>query len=194
MKRLVISIVLAAALVIGPASGALADTSQDVTVTATPAYISIANTPGTWTINGEVAGNGVLVPDTLYYANPLGDETAPSATVVNGECRFAVTNTSTVDIDIIVNFPDPVAGDSTNSNLATNDTTKFAAHSYTSYATFNAWPTNKQIAKTTGSTVLLSTTTVGDEFWWGLEYESQSDAWTSGTAMVSTVTITATPS
>ncbi len=195
MKRLIISIVTAIALLVIPVSGALAAPSENITVTAVPAYIAIANGQTTWTING-LENSGVMEPDTLYYSNPAsgGDTTAPSSTIINGECRFAVTNTSTVNIAIVVNFPNPGSGESTNSGVATNGAATFAVHSYTSYATFNAWPANKVVAKITGSDTLLTTASPGDEFWWGLEYESQSGAWTESTTMTSTVTITATAS
>lgn len=196
MKRLIISSMLAVALLLVPVAGALAATSQNVTVTATPAFISISNDPATWVINDVAGATGkTIAPDTIYYSNPLGDTTVPSATVVDGECHFTITNTSSVNIDIVINFPDHTGGDaSTNSDAGTNDTTKFGAHSYTSYAGFNTYADDKEVAKVTGSTALLTTSSAGDNFLWGLAYESQSDAWTSGTAMESTVVITATAS
>ena len=42
MKRLLISVILAVALLVIPVSGALAAETQDVTVTAVPSYVSIA--------------------------------------------------------------------------------------------------------------------------------------------------------
>ena len=63
MKRLIISIVMAVTLLVIPVSGALAATSQNVTVTATPAFISISNTPTTWTVNG-LTGSGVIAENT----------------------------------------------------------------------------------------------------------------------------------
>lgn len=178
-----------------PASGALAATSQDVTVTATPGFIAIANSPTAWVINDvDDAGGKTIAVSTTYYANPGGDTTAPSSTVVDGECRFTVTNTSSVITNIVVNFPDHTGGDaSTNSDLGTNDTTKFGAYAYTSYGSLNYSSTGKVIAKTTGSDNLISSLTASTNFLWGLAYESQSNDWTSGTAMSSTVVITATP-
>lgn len=183
------------ALVIIPASGALADTSQNVSITAQPGYMSIVNSPNNWTINDVLLVTGKYINvDTLYYSNPLGDTTAPAATVLDTMCHFAVTNTSGINITITVDFPDHSGGDaSTNSNLGTNDTTKFGAYSYTSYAGFNTYPADRVIAEHTGSAVLLTTTSAGDNFKWGLVYESQSDAWGSGTAMTSTVVISAAP-
>lgn len=196
MKRLIISIVLAVAMVIIPVSGAFAALSQNVSVTATPSFVSIANTPGTWTING-IDGNGVIAENTTYYSNPAGsdDTTPPSATVVDGECQFTVTNTSSVNVAIVINFPNHSNGDaSTNGDTGSAGITTFGAYSYTSYAGFNTYSSDKEIAKTTGSTALLTTASAGDNFLWGLAYSSQTQTWTSGTGMTSTVVITATAS
>lgn len=194
MRKIIVAAVLALILVASAAVPAFAS-SDTVTVTATPAFISIANTPGTWAINDVAeAGGKTIVPDTIYYSNPVGDTTIPSDPVVDGECRFSVTNTSSVATNIVVNFPDHTGGDaSTNSDLGTNDTTSFGAYSYTSYGTFN-YSTDKVIAKNAASVNLISSLPATTNFKWGLAYESQSNAWTSGTAMQSTVTITATAS
>lgn len=187
MKRLIMSLVLAVVMVVGFALPVLAATSQNVTVTATPAFISISNAPGDWTIGG-ITGTGKITPDTIYYSNPLGDTVAPSATVVDGECRFTITNTSTIAIDLTVNFPNHTGGDaSQNSNLGTNDTTKFGAYSYFSGKLFSA----KVIAQASGSAEAYDNLAAATGIKWGLMYESQSDEWTSGTAMTSTVTISA---
>ena len=91
MKRLIISVILTLVLLMVPASGVLAATDT-VEVTATPGYVSISNAPDTWTLNG-IDGNGVIDPDTTYYANPAGtdDITPPSATVLDTECYFTIT-------------------------------------------------------------------------------------------------------
>jgi len=173
---------------------AFAATSQNVSVTATPAFIGIANAPGDWDIN-DLVGVGVkgfIAPDTVYHSNPLGDCTVPSDDVVDGECRFTITNTSTIITDLTVNFPNHAGGDaSTNSDLGTNDTTKFGAYSYCTGMTYS---TGKVIAKTAASDPMKEDLAATTNIKWGLTYESQSDAWTVGTAMTSTVVITATAS
>ena len=189
MKRWLI-VVIALVVLLVP-STAFAATFQEVTVTATPSFISISNSPGTWAIN-DVAGAGgkTILVDTVYYSNPLGDTTVPSDPVVDGECRFTITNTSSVAIDLTVNFPDHSGGDaSTNSDLGTNDTTKFGAYSYCTGMTYS---TGKVIAKKAASSVMKNALAASTGIKWGLAYESQSNAWTSGTAMTSTVVITAT--
>lgn len=179
---------IAAVLALIPVSGVSAADNQDITVTATPEFIGIANAPGTWDING-ITGSGYIVVDTVYWSNPLGDTTTPTATVVDGECRFTITNTSTVDIDLTVNFPDHTGGDaSANSDLGTNSATEFGAYSYFSGELLSS----KVIAKSTGSDVALDALTALTNVKWGIEYESQTNAWTTGTAMTSTVNIAAT--
>jgi len=190
MKRLIISIALAVALLVIPVSGAFAALSQNVSVTATPSFVSIANDPADWTING-LTGNSVIAENTTYYSNPASDTTAPSATVIDDDCRFTVTNTSTVATNIVVNFPDHTNGDaSINSNLGTNDTTKFGAYGYVSGVALSS----KVILKSSTSDNLISAQPATTNFLWGMEYKSQSNTWTSGTGMTSTVVMTATAS
>jgi len=191
MRRILVGILLALVLAVAPVAPVLAATSQDVTVTATPAFIAIANAPGAWTSNdvADATGKSIAI-DTIYYSNPLGDTTIPSDPVVDGECRFTITNTSSIITDLTVNFPNHAGGDaSTNSDLGTNDTTKFGAYSYCTGMTYS---TGKVIAKTAASDPMKEDLAATTNIKWGLAYESQSNAWTSGTNMTSTVTITAT--
>jgi len=188
MRRLVISFILAVALLIVPVSGVLAATTAEVTVTAVPSYICIANAPIDWTING-ITGSGVIEPSTTYYSNPLGDTTSPTTTgAVDGECRFTITNTSTVATKYTVIFADPVAGDSTNGNTGTAGPTTFGAKTYFTGQASAAWV----VAKNAGSDIAYPSLAASTDIKWGLIYASQTDAWASGTSMVSTVTITAT--
>lgn len=195
MKRRVwpklLAVILAVVLCIGMGVPVLAAPSQDVTVTATPAFIAIANAPGAWTVNDVADATGKsIAPDTVYYSNPLGDTTIPSDPVVDGECRFTITNTSSVITDLTVNFPDHAGGDaSTNSDLGTNDTTSFGAYVYCTGMTYS---TGKVICKKAASAAMKEDLAATTNIKWGITYESQSNAWTSGTNMTSTVTITAT--
>lgn len=154
--------------------------------TVTPA---IVNAPATWTING-ITGSGTISPNTTYYSNPGGDTVAPtSANVTDGECRFTITNSSTMVIDLTVNFPDHTGGDaSTNNNTGNNTATQFGAYSY-----FSGLPlANKVIAKNSGSAVAYSGLPATTNIKWGLEYKGQSNIWGSSNNMTSIVTITAT--
>ncbi len=169
---------------------AYALTSQNVTVTATPSYIAISNSPATWAIN-DVAGAGgkTILVNTQYYSNPLGDTTIPSDPVVDGECRFTVTNTSSIITDLTVAFPNHTGGDaSTNSDLGTNGATTFGAYGYCTGMTYSSGKVVVTVAGAKIKDSLGATTNIK----WGLAYKSQSNAWTSGTAMSSTVVITAT--
>ena len=189
MKRLLISFILVIALAIVPVSGVLAATSQDVTVTAWPAYIAITNTPDTWTING-ITGNGLIAWNTTYYSNPGGDNITPVGTVEVGECYFSVNNTGSVNATITVNFSDFTgAGDNmTNSNAGTNSDNTFGAWSYYEGIDYSA----KDFAKSTGSTAWSDNLTPGTPLGWGLEILTRQTEWTSTENMTSTVTITAT--
>ena len=188
MKKLIISLMLALVLTLVPASTVFAETSQDVTVDATPAYISIANAPGTWVING-ISGSGKIDKNTTYYSNPLGDTTSPSATVAVGECRFTITNSSSVITNITANFPNFTGGDAmTNSNTGSAGVGTFGAYGYYSGMLY----TSKVIMKNAGSDPLKSNLAATTDLPWGIELTTQTDDWTSGTQMSSTVTVTAT--
>ena len=92
MKRFIISVILAISLVVVPASGALALTSQNVTITATPSYLSISNDPATW-----VMGN--VSESTVYWSNDV-----EPVTTVNGttDCNYTVTNDGSVTANISI--------------------------------------------------------------------------------------------
>jgi len=188
MKRILKAIAIALTLTILLTQGALAATSQDVTITATPSFISIANAPGTWTLNG-ITGDSKIAINTVYYANPLGDTTTPSATVADGECRFTITNTSSVAIDLTVNIGDFSGGDTmTNGNTGDNGATTFGAYSWFSGMTYSG----KVIAKSTGSAIMKDALAPVTDIKWGAEIETRTNAWTSATQMTSTMTIIAT--
>lgn len=151
-------------------------------------YPAITNAPDTWTING-ITGNSRISENTTYYSNPNGDTVAPNATVLDGDCRFTITNSSTTPIDLTVNFPSMAGGDaSANSDNGTNNGTHFGAYSYFSGKTL----ASKVIAKSSGSAVAYSNLPSLTNILWGLEYISQTNAWTSGSAMSCNVTISAT--
>lgn len=200
-RRFLLGITLAFVMVLSISLPAYAAPDDDVVVTATPAFLSISVAPGTWDPN-DIVGDGVtpkgsIAPDTTYYANPYGDAVSPAVeqdgegadTVIDGECQFTITNTSSVATNITILFPDHAGGDaSTNSNLGTNDTTKFGAYSYFSGDTYS---TGKVIARSVGSSPGKTNLGAITNIKFGLTYESQSNAWTSPTAMTSTVNIAA---
>lgn len=188
MRRLIVSLVLALMLVVGFAVPVLAGTSTDVTVTATPSYISFSSAPTTWTING-ITGSGVIAVNITYYANPLGDTTPPSATVLVGECQFTWTNDSSVNINITTICGAFTGGgaDMTNSNAGTNGATTYGAYSWYEGQLY----ANKVIMKDASSDTLYTTTAPGEDLSWGCEILTRTDAWTSGTSSTATMTISA---
>lgn len=189
-RRWILSIVLALVLLLATALPVSAADSQDVTVTATPEYIAIANAPATWTVNDAGGGSGVITTSTEYWTNPLGDTTTPSDPVVDGECRFTITNTSTVAIDLTVNFIHFTGGDAMqNSGTGSGGVGTFGAYSYCTGMTYS---TGKVIADNSGSAVMKDALAALTDIKWGVSCDTQTDAWTSGSDMTSTVTITAT--
>lgn len=189
--RFILPILLAVSLVVGIAAPVLADDSQDVTITATPLYLAITNDISTWTLNG-ITGSGTIAPDTVYYSNPLGDTTTPSATVVDGECRFTVTCTAgATTCDLTVNCGDFSGGDAnmTNSDDGSNGATSYGGYSWYSGITY----ASKVVMKTSGSSELYSAGLAGgNSLKWGAEIETQTNAWAGGDASTATMTITAT--
>jgi len=201
VRKAILSIVLALMLLVVFAVPIFAASSQDVTVTATPSFIAISNAPATWTINdlgtGTENGKGRILPNTTYYANPVDgdhDTTAPSSTVLDAECNFTITNTSTVAIDITVTWGDFTGGgaDMTNSNAGTNGATTYGAYSWFSGDSY----ASKVIIQDTGSAVGKNALAATTDIKWGAEILTRTDAWTSGTSSATTagehLTITAT--
>lgn len=99
MKKQIIAILTVALLILLWASPALADTTADVTVTATPAYIALSD-------NTSSVDFGVV---------------AASSTTHTAEDHIAVTNTSTVQTDITIEVTGDWTGGVgwTHSNTAT---------------------------------------------------------------------------
>ena len=170
-------------------ASSMAAYATDVTVTATPSYVSFSSAPTSWGLN-NITGDGYVDVDTIYYANPLGDTTAPSATVADADCQFTWTNGSSVNITITVNCGNFTSGDAdmTNSGTGANGATSYGGYSWYSGGNYTA---TRQIMKETGSTALYTTTTPGEDKKWGAQIETQTDAWTGGTGSTTTMTITA---
>lgn len=186
MKKLLLGLVLALMLAALPVVPVSAEISEDITVTYTPAWLSITTTPTTWEIN-SITGDGKVRTATTYYTNPLGDTTAPSATVAVGECRFATTNDSNIAIDVTLNMSDFTGGSDpmTNSNAGTNEVGIYGAFGWYSGMTY----ASKVITKATGSDVLIDGQAALTAFDWGIELETQTDAWTGATESTGTLTI-----
>ena len=188
----IVSMLTVVGLVGVMASPTLAATTAVVTVTGTPAYISISIAPTTYTINSDTGGNSGMNISTTYYSNPLGGTTSPSATVVDGECDFTITNTCSVAADYTGNMSDGSGGSNamTNVNGATPGAASYAAYAYYSGETF----TSKVLLKSSGSTLgnFKSNVTAAASLKVGFQFATQTAAWSGGTGSTYTLTITAT--
>ena len=181
-KSLVIA-VLATLVLVTPA---LAATDAPITISATPSYIGMTLDNSTWTLGG-LTGSGLIVPNTQYYSNPLGDTTTPSATVVDGECYFTLTNTSTVTTDVFANMSNFTGGSCTmtNSDDGTNGATTFGAYSYYSGMTF----ASKVVCKASGSAAFKTSLAPSTNLKFGFCIKTRTNPWTGPTASTSVVTV-----
>jgi len=190
LDKLRVVVVLVLLLFLVQVTSVFAATSDTVTVNATPAFIGMTVAPDTWDVNA-ITGGGMVGINTTYYSNPLGDTTVPSDPVVDGECRFTITNTSTIATNTTVNFADFVGGDAiTNSDTGSNGATTFGAYSWNSGDT--TYATNRTVAQTVGSNYMHSNLAAATNIKFGLELTTQTNAWASGVMMQATVTITLT--
>ena len=94
MRKILLGLVALVAL-LGATLPAMAATTADVTITATPTYIAmtISNSPNTWAI-GTVAAN------TSYYWT--ADALIPAEPFVDGDMKETITNTGSVAEDFDV--------------------------------------------------------------------------------------------
>lgn len=196
IKRLLLSLTIAGIMLLSLVVPVAAATTAEITVTATPTFLAIAITQNTWTING-IDGDSKIDLDTTYYSNETGasgDITAPSATVEATECYFTITNTSNVVTDQTANMVHFTGGDAmqnTDTGYATNAAGSFGASTYTTGA---AWTGGAVILKNAGSSAMITSLAATTDQKFGVAIKSQSGAWTSASAMTSTITVTATES
>lgn len=196
-KRLLLSLVLAVVMVMAFAVPVFGAPDDDITVTATPAYISITIAQDTWAPN-DIVGDGVtpkgtIAPATTYYANPLGDATAPTAgEIADGECYFEIANASTVATNITVNFPDFTGGDAMVNSTGGYTDAEAGEFGASGYIPGGAWPGTAVILLATGSDPLEEALAITTNLLFGIAIKTQSDVWTSGDAMSATVDVTAT--
>lgn len=192
MKRKILVGILIALMIttILPALPIHAATYVDITVTATPAYVTITTSNTTWTIN-DIVNAGVIDPDTIYYSNPVGDTTSPSATVAANEGYFGIENDSSVNINIVADMEDFSGGDANmaNSETGSNGATDYGAYSYYEGMTYSG----KVVVKTnaTGSDTLWTSSSPGDDIDIGIEIETQSNAWAGSSSSTSTLKVSA---
>ena len=192
-KRLLglVSVVAIAAALALPGT-AFAAGSANITVTGTPLFLSITNTPNTWTLNG-ITGSGTIAVDTVYYANPLGDTTPPSATVDAGECQFNTSVTAgATTCDLTVTMGAFTGGNATMTNSdsdGSNGESTYGAFCWYDGMTYSS----KVVVKSTGSDEMYSSGLAAEaSLNWGAEIETRTGAWEGGGASTATLTITAT--
>jgi hypothetical protein len=179
MKRLAISILLAVALLLIPVSVALAATTQDVTVTATPSYVSISNDPDSFDF-------GTVVENT--------DEQTS-----NG--HFDIDNSSTVAIDITIQCTSAWAPTSGSNSWTYGSPASNTAQLKASSADGNGTPPNGSagaglfdITILTGSaTLLINDCPTTTDPSWELQLDAPT-AFTHGDEQECTITLSAAPS
>ena len=190
MRKTLIAIALALALVTVPVGSAFAANPVVVSVTATPAYVSLSLDVNTWEINGIAVPGSKIKPSTTYYANPLGDTTVPATPIVAGACRFQFTNDGNVAINITCNFVDFAGIVMTNGagGYTVSGATTFGASGYAVGVDLPGVIFKKP---TTGSGVFISGLDATNVKKWGVALKTQSGVFTSATPMTSTITCTA---
>jgi hypothetical protein len=195
MRKTLLAILLALALVLIPVGNAFAASSVDVYVYATPMILSLTVTPTNWYINslGPLAGtygDNITRPNTLYYSNPLGDNVSPSDPVVNAETHFMFENNSGVAIDISCRMTDFINGDlmqNGEGGYTINSANVFGA---SGYALGDSWPADAIIFSYSDN-VLVTDLADSDNITWGVALLTQQDAFTVAGTMTSTITCTA---
>jgi hypothetical protein len=188
MKRTILAILLALALVVIPVSSAFAETTQDVTVTASPAILSISNTPDNWPIDSP----NKMTHNTTYWSNDVDNTTAPGEPVAAADCRFTVTNNGDITADIGISFPDFDDGAATllmpNSDTGSATATEFGAKAYREGDANSGAYTTLTVASVDDVITNLAGTETKN---WGLQVETQTNVFTDGTPMQSVVVLTA---
>ncbi|MBA7625534.1 hypothetical protein ES703_32965 [subsurface metagenome] len=193
MKRLVISVIVAMALVIIPVSGVLAATTAEVTVTAVPSYVGITIDNTAWTLNG-ISGSGLLAKDTTYYSQAtLSETTAFGDPVLAANCWHTVTNDSSVnitlkgDMSVFSGGTDPM----TNGN-GTAGANAFAAWVCEADGVAD-WSTDKVVMDTTGSGTFWTSASPGDDIKVAFGVQTQTNAWDQADDQTTTILLTAAP-
>jgi len=187
---------LALALVVIPAGNAFAANTATVTVTATPAKLSITVvdktapfTPASWVVNDVAEGGGKLIlKSTTYYANPLGDTTVPVG-VVDGECLFTLTNDGDVNADVTISMTDLGLMTIVAGGYLVNGATSFGASAYISGTAFPGGNVNLSTAP-----AAFQTTMVPGSVDWGVALLTQSDSFLDNAPLNGTIDLSATES
>ncbi len=170
MRRFIsnVAVVMAGVLLyfVAFASPVLAATTADVSVNATPAYVSITNTPDNY-------GFGTVAVSTNYSTSTT---------------YFTITNGSTINIDIAISTNASWAGGNTWTH---SDTGTPGAETAALYSTNGTAAWNIIVKNATPNDLFSSTADASPD--WGLRLMSPT-SFDDGVLKTNTVTLTATPS
>lgn len=202
MRKTILAILLALALVLIPVGNAFAASSVDVSVYATPMVLSLTVAPTDWYINGVGPSGPTYVPfgdnktrpDTTYFSNPLGDNLTPDAygNVADNETHFMFINSSGVPIDISCRMSDFVGGDlMQNGGGGWNATPTDNVFGASGYVFNTTWPTAAVNFPATSDNTLVTNLLDSDNITWGVALLTQQDAFNVAGTMTSTITCTA---
>ena len=172
MKRWLI--VLIALVVLLVPSTAYAATTQDVTVTATPSYVSISNAPTSEAL-------GMLTESSTTWATG----TPPADPLVDVGCTFTVTNNGSVAVNIAItatNFTGGV-GWTLASTVGLNQVVMKAGKSGDAHSAMVT------VLTTGGANFISSLAAAGTKKW---EFNLATGTYNDGVAKSSTITLTAT--
>lgn len=182
MKRRVwpklLPVIIAVVLCIGMAVPALAATTQDVTVTATPTYIALTNSQATWAV-GTVA-----VSSTYWWTS---DTEAPAEPFVDGDMKSTITNTGSVAEDIDIKVANFTGGDGW--TISTDDSPAEGEISIRAGKTGDANEAAMVQVITTDTELVDSLAASGTKLWC-MEMETPS-SFTDGAEKTGVVTLTA---
>ena len=173
-RRLIVSLALALVLVLSFSMPVFAATTQDVTVTATPTYVSISNTPTTEAL-------GMLAASSTTWA--IG--TAPADPLVDAGCTFTVTNNGNVAENIAITATDfgGGVGWTLASAVGVDTVVMKAGKSGDAHAAMVV------VATTGGANFISSLAAAATKKW---EFNLSTGTFTDGVEKSSTITLTAT--
>lgn len=179
MKRILVGILLALVLVTTMAVPALAATTQDVTITATPTYIALTNSEASWAV-GTVA-----VSSTYWWTS---DDLAPEEPFVDGDMKSTITNTGSVAIDVDIKVAAFTGG--VGWTISTDDTPAEGEISLRAGATGTANEAAMVQVITTDTELVDALAASGTKLWC-MEMETP-PSFTDGAEKTGVVTLTAT--
>lgn len=179
MRKAILSVALALMLLVVFAVPIFADTTQDVTITATPTYIALTNSEATWPV-------GTVVASTAYWWT--ADTLVPADPFVDGDMKSTITNTGSVAEDIDIKVAAFTGG--TGWTISTDDTPVEGEISIRAGVTGTANEA-AMVQVITTDTELVDALATSGTIMWCMEMETPA-SFTDGVAKTGIVTLTAT--